>query len=175
MLADLLLIARRARAGAVLAGALLAPALLLAAAPWAAWPAKAGFYEGVLAAEKEDWIAAMTEWLPLAEAGNPGARANVADLYFYGLGTEKDQGAAFRWHALAAEQGVAKSMMFLAAAFASGELAPADSAKALGWAFRARRFGAPEADAVLFGLIQAVANDERIAIERAANAWKPTD
>src|SRR3954470_20838315 len=96
--------------------------LTLALALLAATPAYAGFFEGLQAAQNEDWATAMKEWLPLAEEGNPGARSNVGDLYFYGLGVPTDEKIAFKWHALAAEQGVPKSQLFLATAYSEGAI-----------------------------------------------------
>ncbi|MSP19976.1 MAG: sel1 repeat family protein [Alphaproteobacteria bacterium] len=140
-----------------------------------AGPTSADFYEGVLAAQKDDWATAMKEWLPLAKEGNPGARSNVADLYLHGLGVEKNEKEAFKWHTLAAEQGVPKSQLFLAIAYAEGELVAKDPAAALKWAFIARNSGNPDAGGMLFSLIQGVTNDERVVIEREATAWRPKE
>ena len=148
-------------------------ALLLLLAIVVAGPARAGFYEGILAAQKEDWATAMKEWLPLAKEGNPGAQANVADLYLYGLGVPENPKEAFKWHALAADQGVPKSQLFLAVAYAEGEIVAKDPAAALRWCFIARNTGDPNANGLLFSLIQGVTNDERLAIEKQAAEWRP--
>ena len=54
------------------------------------YPASAGFYEGLIAAQKEDWETALAEWLPIANEGNPGAQSNIGNMYAHGLGVEKD-------------------------------------------------------------------------------------
>lgn len=146
-------------------------AILLVVA--AAAPARAGFYEGILAAQKEDWATAMKEWMPLAQEGNPGAQANIGDLYLYGLGVLGDPKEAFKWHALAAEQGVPKSQLFLAIAYAEGRVVEKDPAAALKWCFIARNLGDPNANGLLFSLIQGVTNDERVILEKQAGEWRP--
>ena len=59
--------------------------------------AAADFEAGVRAYEMGDYERAMQEWLPLAEAGDPGAQSNVAVLYVRGLGVDPDFGRAFHW------------------------------------------------------------------------------
>ena len=148
---------------------------LVAAAFWVAWvaPASAGFNEGVIAAQNGDWEKAMAEWLPLAEEGNPGAQANVGDLYAHGLGVEKDPVEALRWHALAANQGIAKSQLFVGLAYASGNSVERDSIHGYMWLLLAQRAGSRGAsEAISFARVQ-MAEEEIAAATELADAWQP--
>ena len=136
-------------------------------------PAAAGFNEGVIAARNGDWETAMREWLPLAEEGNPGAQANVGDLFAHGLGVEKDLVEAFRWHRLAAEQGIGKSQLFVGLALAAGNGVERDSVRGGMWILVAQRTGARGArQAFQYARVQMT--DEQMAeAQRLADAWQP--
>ena len=60
---------------------------------------------GLAAVDRQDWAAALAEFRPLAEQGDPAAEANLGNLYMKGYGVEQDYNAAFRWYLRAAEQG----------------------------------------------------------------------
>ncbi len=54
---------------------------------------------------RQDYKAAISEWLPLAEAGHSAAQLNMGKLYSKGHGVLKDQKIAFAWYKKSAMSG----------------------------------------------------------------------
>lgn len=65
------------------------------------------FQKGERAYRNGDYITAIAEFWPLAEAGNPRAQLYVAEAYETDRGLGSNWGAAYRWYLRAAEQGQA--------------------------------------------------------------------
>ena len=87
-------------------------ALALLAAP--ATPAAAqSFQQGLAAAERGDYAAALREWRPLAEAGDAYAQASLAALHVRGHGVPVDIAEALKWFRLAAAQGLSAAQFNL--------------------------------------------------------------
>lgn len=63
------------------------------------------FELGRAAWDRQDYDQAFAILLPLAEAGDAAAQAQVGSLYHMGLGTEYDLAEAEKWLLKAAEQG----------------------------------------------------------------------
>ena len=80
---------------------LLAVAFLLALAP----PAQADVAAGWAAYLGGDYVTAVTELEPDAEAGNAEAQFYMGTLREHGAGVPKDYGAALEWYRRAATQG----------------------------------------------------------------------
>ena len=136
-------------------------------------PAAAGFYEGLVAAQNEDWETALSEWLPIAKEGNPGAQSNLGDMYANGLGVDEDQTEALRWHKLAADQGVPKSTLFVGLAYASGKGVDKDKVKGAKWLLIAKRLGNKGANrAYSYARVQMTPEEEAEA-QALADAWQP--
>lgn len=53
---------------------------------------------------------ALKVWLPLAEAGDRAAQANVGEIYEKGLGGSPDYANAAKWYRLAADQGYGRAL-----------------------------------------------------------------
>ena len=79
----------------------------------------------------------------LAEQGNAGAQARLAETYYLGSGVARDFGEALRWARLAAEQGDPRGQSVLAAAYNTGSGVARDFGEALRWA----RLAAEQGDA----------------------------
>ncbi|MDA1131950.1 MAG: tetratricopeptide repeat protein [Proteobacteria bacterium] len=159
--------AAAARAASLCAAAFLVAGLAIAPA------AQAGFYEGLVAAQNEDWETALTEWLPIAEAGNPGAQSGLGDMYARGLGVEQNQAEAMRWHFLAARQGVGKSAFFIGLALAAGNGIAKDVVHGAAWLLIADRLGQLEArEAYSFVRVSLSAAQEAEA-RAIADGWEP--
>ena len=79
--------------------------LNIAASLMLAFPATAGWEEGMAAAKKGDHALAYKELLPLAEQGNISAQTTLGVMYFNGQGVPQDYDAALVWLSLAANQG----------------------------------------------------------------------
>ena len=60
-------------------------------------PAVADYDAGMAAYERGDFTTAMTEWRPLAEAGDPEAQYRVGGLYVFGEGTHRDYEIGVDW------------------------------------------------------------------------------
>jgi TPR repeat protein len=106
-------------------------AVLLAAVP--APPAGAGFQEGLTAFYRFDYETALEEWIPLAEAGHPGAQYQLGIMYYRGEGVAQDYEQAAAWYRGAAEQGDAEAQLNLGLMYAQGLGMRRDYVQAYKW------------------------------------------
>ena len=136
-------------------------------------PATAGFYEGLVAAQNEDWETALSEWLLIAKEGNPGAQSNLGDMYANGLGVEEDQAEALRWHKLAADQGIPKSTLFVGLAYASGEGVDKDTMKGGTWLLIGKRLGNKDASRAYSFVRVQMSPEQEAEAQALADAWQP--
>ncbi len=58
---------------------------------------RAGYDEGFSAAQRQDYVRAANEWLPLAQNNIPEAQVSFGWLQFHGLGTAQDRPSAYAW------------------------------------------------------------------------------
>lgn len=137
------------------------------------YPASAGFYEGLIAAQKEDWDTALAEWLPIANEGNPGAQSNIGNMYAHGLGVEKDIIEAYRWHLLAANQSVTKSMVFVGLALSQGLGVEKNMIQAATWLLAAERLGSYSATEAYGAIKRDLLPNQIEEATRLAEAWGP--
>ncbi|MBX6323729.1 MAG: sel1 repeat family protein, partial [Rhodospirillaceae bacterium] len=93
--------------------------------------ARADYDSGLAAYDRGDFAAALSEWLPLAEKGDPQAEHGVGMIYEAGIGIGgPDLAQAVRWYTAAAAQGVAAAQNNLALMYAEGRGVPRDLTKA---------------------------------------------
>ena len=83
--------------------------------------AHAAFKEGLAAYRAKDYVGALREWKPMAEAGNVQAQMNIAVIYHYGLGADKNPLEAAKWYKKPAEQGNVVAQVNLASLLAHGK------------------------------------------------------
>lgn len=95
--------------------------------------AQAGFDEGLEAYQNQDYKTAYSEWLSLAEQGDPDAQYHLSGLYDAGLGVMKDYNQRLIWITKAAEQGHAQAQYALAFIYERGENVKKDDKQALKW------------------------------------------
>ena len=81
-----------------------------------------------------------------AETGDSNAMNSVANLYYLGLGVERDFGAANRWYRRAAEHGHAAAQINLGHLYKQGLGVVADPVRAFGWYNMAHIHGSPAAE-----------------------------
>jgi len=123
----------------VRSGLAILAALLPAGAAFAGWD------EGQAAWQRRDYAAAAAQYRPLADEGNPAAKARLGQILFYGLGgVPRDDAEALRLLTSAAEAGDPLGQHALGTAYLIGRGVPKDSAKALDWLGRAADRGYPE-------------------------------
>ncbi|WP_162913072.1 tetratricopeptide repeat protein [Rhodospirillaceae bacterium SYSU D60014] len=109
-------------------------------------PAWAGFEEGMVAFERYDYAAALEEWRPLAEQGDPAAQFRLGDMYRQGRGVRRDAAEAVRWYHGAAEQGHPEAQFWLAKMYETGRgVERQDIAQAVRWFAAAAARGKVEA------------------------------
>ena len=75
----------------------------------AALPALADVKAGVDAWQQGDYVKAITEWRPLANAGDPDAQFNLGQAYKLGRGVPADLNSAVDWYRKATAQGHARA------------------------------------------------------------------
>jgi TPR repeat protein len=120
------------------------------AALFLAGTARADLEKGMAAVERQDWAAALAQFQPLAEQGDPSAQVNLGNLYFKGLGVEQDYSAALRWYLKAARQGSAMAQDKLGTIHFYGLGVREDHAAALTW-FRSAAEQGDAGAAVILG------------------------
>src|SRR5512142_791899 len=86
----------------------------------------ADFQTGLDAYHRGDFAAALKEWQPIAEAGDPHAQYNLGLLYARGQGVAQNYQQAVSWYRKAAEQGVAAAQYNLGVIYANGQGVAAD-------------------------------------------------
>ena len=92
-------------------------------------PVHAGFREGLAAYYRLDYAAALAEWRPLAEQGDPRAQYQLGVLHYRGDGVAQDYGQAAKWFRRAAERGDPDAQFNLGLLYAGrGRFAEAESA-----------------------------------------------
>ena len=86
---------------------------------------------GLAALKREHYATALRAWLPLAEAGDPEAQANVGYMYEEGLGVSQQFDVAVGWYEKAAASGSMQANHNLGMIFADGRGTPQSWARAL--------------------------------------------
>ncbi len=82
---------------------------------------------------KEDWSAAVREWMPLAEQGDVHAQYWLGDAYHNGKGVSRDDKIAVKYLRLAAEQGYSRAQWKLGVMYYDGYGVQQDYVKAHMW------------------------------------------
>ena len=86
---------------------------------------------GLAALKREHYATALRSWLPLAEAGDPEAQANVGYMYEEGLGVSQQPDVAIDWYEKAAASGSMQANHNLGMIFAEGRGTPQSWVRAL--------------------------------------------
>jgi TPR repeat protein len=99
------------------------------------WPvgAVADFAAGEKAYRRGDFVTAIREWLPLAEAGGASAQFLLGNMRENGTGAPKDAAEAVTWYRLAAEQGHAFAQYNLGVMYHHARGVPKDDVEAVKW------------------------------------------
>lgn len=96
-------------------------------------PLLASYEKGLEALTRYDFNAAVKEWMPLAQKGNPDIQAALAVLYHTGQGVERDYKQAFDWYRKAAMQGNIAAQANLGVMYAKGTGTERDFVKSYAW------------------------------------------
>ena len=86
---------------------------------------------GLAALKREHYATALRSWMPLAEAGDPEAQANVGYMYEEGLGVSQQFDAAVGWYEKAAASGSMQANHNLGMIYAEGRGKPQSWVRAL--------------------------------------------
>lgn len=108
----------------------LALLLMLSTVQPHAW---ADLQAGSVAYDRQDYVTAFREWLPLAQAGNARLQFILGTMYANGTGVPKSDIEAVRWYQQAAANGFADAQNNLALAYAQGQGITKDEEKAVEW------------------------------------------
>ncbi len=101
----------------------------------------ADFDKGMKAYDSQNYEAALTEWLPLAEQGNVKAQRWLGHLYGGGQGVPLSRAIAFKWYLKAAEQGYAPAQKDVGLYYADGVGVPENDKKAVWWLIKSAEQG----------------------------------
>jgi TPR repeat protein len=105
----------------------------------------ADFKTGLDAYNRGDFAAALREWQPIAQQGEPHAQYNLGLLYARGQGVAQDYAQAAAWYRKAAEQGVPAAEYNLGVMYANGQGVAADPQEASKWFLKAAEQGVGDA------------------------------
>src|SRR5690242_9731923 len=95
--------------------------IVMAGAVLFALPVHAEYRDGVIAAQKQDFAKAYSEFKPLADQGHTDAMYGLALLYHYGRGVPRDLDKAIDLYLKAAANGNPSAMNNLGAMYQAGE------------------------------------------------------
>jgi uncharacterized protein len=124
--------------------------LLLGLSLSLATPAAAGeLDEGVAAAHRGEYAAALKHLTPLAEKGDARAQFDVGFMHAYGWGFQRNPAEAIAWYRMAADQGLGVAQHFLGLAYANGEGVRPSDEDAVRWFSRAAAQGFASAQYML--------------------------
>ena len=116
--------------------------LILVLIPFLSSPAFAGFKEGRNAYNNRDWVGAVTELRPLAEAGDDRAMIILGNMYNEGLGVVQSHKEALSLYKRAAtEKNNTEAMVAVTAMHVSGLGVSKSLNTALQWSQRAAQLG----------------------------------
>jgi TPR repeat protein len=104
-------------------------------------PARAGFEEGRDAYNRKDWLGAITELRPLAEAGDDRAMILLGNMYSDGLGVDQSATEALELYKRAAGKNNTEAMVALGALYTGGEGVDQNLNAAAQWFSRAAQLG----------------------------------
>ena len=110
-------------------GAILLALLMTLSSPVAAQDSQKGY----AAYNAGDYVTAIQEWTPLAEAGNASVRYNLGIMSAQGQGVTQDYAEAVKWYRLAADQGKASAQGNLGYMYGKGEGVLQDNVMAHMW------------------------------------------
>ncbi len=96
-------------------------------------PTRADYKAGYEAYKADDFAAALSAWLPLANQDDALAQHALGIMYKRGRGVLQDDGEAVAWFRKAAEQGLAAGQYDLGRMFSVGRGVPRDDAQAVKW------------------------------------------
>ncbi|MGB8077349.1 MAG: tetratricopeptide repeat protein, partial [Gallionella sp.] len=97
----------------------------------------AGVDEGLAAARRNDYAAALKEFQPLAEQGSAQAQYYLGTLYLNGTGVAQNNAEAVKWITRAAEQGYAPAQADLGLLNYNGEVVTKNDPEAFKWTSKA--------------------------------------
>jgi TPR repeat protein len=103
----------------------------------AAFPAQAGFQEGLAALDRGDYVTAFRELLPVAQAGDPNAQFFIATMYRGVPGVTQNDVEAAKWFKRSAENGNVEAQWTVANLYREGRGVRYDLAEAAIWFRRA--------------------------------------
>ena len=125
------------------------------------------FWTGSAYYLRGDFEAAMLEWRPLADTGDPRAQYYLGLMYARGEGVPADSLQAAHWFRKSAEQGNAQSQYHLGMLYANGKGVPEDDRQAIHWLGESARQGEARAQfnlGIMYELGEGVPKDDRQAV-----------
>ncbi len=131
------------------------------------------FDTGHEAYQRGDYAAALDEWRPLADQGNPKAQNGLSHMYRNGLGVPQDHAEAAKWVRMAAEQGHILAQFGLGLMYAEGQGVAQDYVQALMWWSLAASQGDGFMAMGRFRLASEMTSAQIAKAEKLAREWKP--
>jgi uncharacterized protein len=93
----------------------------------------ASFRQGISAFNRQDYVSASREFIPLAEQGDPAAQSYLGYMFETGRGVPQNYTEAAMWYRRAAEQGNSLAQYSLGLLYDRGQGVPRDIVEANKW------------------------------------------
>ena len=154
-----------------LAGVWISLSLLVGTAN--AWAAD--YLKGIKAAQRGDYVAALQQWLPLAEQGDASSQLVLGTIYQSGKHVIQDYKEAVKWYRLAAAQGNADAQVNLGFMYSKGNGVSQDYKEAVKWYRLAAYQGHAEAQSALDELTPVEKETDNPDLSRAKAAYAMRD
>ncbi len=132
----------------------------------------AGIQDGVDAYNKKNYSAALSEFQPLADKGDPVAQFHLGQMFEEGLGVKQDFVQAVDWYTKAAEQGNALAQFKLGLSYAKSQGVPVDVILAYKWFSLAAAAGDIKAQIYAEELEKGLTFQQLTAARTQALIWK---
>lgn len=126
------------------------------------------YYNGTYV--KQDYKKAMTWFEKAGNQGNPRAMFNQGVMYYRAEGVDEDFTKAHRLFTAASLQGFNEAMFNLGVMHAQGQGVETDTGVAYAWFSAAKKYGNPNAQAVLTQIEEAANNEQKKALKDASKA-----
>ncbi|MCW8132819.1 MAG: SEL1-like repeat protein [Planctomycetota bacterium] len=137
--------------------------------------AEKAFQNGLQYTKSQIWNSAYLEFNRAAQAGHPGAMLEIAYLYFYGRGREKNLSVAYAWALKAADAGHPEAQTLIGYMYGTGTGVALDWKTAVEWYRKAAENGSQIGMcnlAFMYRKGQGVTKDIDAALAWYDKAWK---
>jgi hypothetical protein len=131
------------------------------------------FQRGLNGYQRRDYGAAVKEWRPLAERGDPASQFNLGLMCVDGLGVPQDYSQAVIWFERSAQQDYAKAQLNLGAMYGAGRGVKRDYIQAYKWLSVCAAKGDTKCQSQRDLVATKLSRSQLVTAQHLAGEWKP--